>query len=120
MKTVFGKSFAGSSVYLYFENPAGSGRTVFIITIDVIPLGQAHVDVYRNNTITSPGTKLDPVNLNFGKDIPSVVYAEYGGTYTLGKLVKSTVCPRGRKKRVVGNAVEVDESVVMPWQQLPN
>jgi len=104
----------GSSVYLYFENPVGSGRIVFIVTIDVIPLGQAHVDVHRNNTITSPGTKLDPVNLNFGSNIQSVVYAEHGGSYTLGDLVKSTVCPGGTKKRVVGGAVEVGESVVIP------
>jgi len=104
----------GSSVDLYFENPAGSGRYVFIVTIDVIPLGQSHVDVYRNNSVASPGTKLDPVNLNFGKDIPSVVHAEVQGTYTLGKLVKPTVCPGGTKKRVVGGAVEVGESVVIP------
>jgi len=104
----------GSSVYLYIENPAGSGRTVFMITIDVIPLGQAHVDVYRNNTVTSPGTKLNPVNLNLGSGIQSVVYAEHGGSYTVGELVKPTVCPGGTKKRVVGGAVEVGESVVMP------
>ena len=104
----------GSSVYLYFENPAGSGRTVFIIAIDVVSLGQAHVDVYRNNAITSSGTKLNPVNLNFGSNIKSVVHAEHGGSYSLGDLVKPTVCPGGTKKRVVGGAVEVGETVIIP------
>ena len=105
---------SGSSVDLYFENPADSGREVDIVVIGVTPLAQAWIDIYRGNTITVSGTVLTPLNLNLGKNIPSVVHAEYGGTYGLGDLALDGVCPGGSKKEAVGGARDVGETVVMP------
>lgn len=75
---------------------------------------QAWVDVYRNNTVSSSGTSVTPVNLNFGSSNTSVVNVEYGGSYVAGSLVHSTVVPGGSQIRAVGSAVEVGESVVIP------
>jgi len=103
-----------ASVDIYFENPSGSGRTVNIVIVEVVSLAQAHVDIYRGNTVTAPGTPLTPLNLNLGSPTASVVNAEYGGAYTLGSLALNTVCPGGSRIRAVGGATEVGETVVAP------
>jgi len=104
----------GASVDLFFKNPAGSGRQVFLVATEVIVFGQCHVDIYRENTVTVSGTPITPVNLNFEKVISSVANVEYGGTYALGTLTLQTVCPGGAKVRAVGAATEVGETVVIP------
>ncbi len=104
---------ADGSVELYFENPANSGRKVYIVVVEVVSFAQAWIDIYRNNSVSSSGTKLVPVNLNFEKNIQSIVGAEYGGTYNLGSLVHSTVVPGGSQIRAIGGAVEVGESVII-------
>mgnify|MGYP000651507505 CR=1 FL=1 len=103
-----------ASVDIYFENPSGSGRTVYIVMIEVVSFAQAHIDIYRNSTVTSSGTSITPVNLNFSSTITSVANVEYGGTYTLGTLTLNTVCPGGRAIRAVGGASEVGETVIIP------
>jgi len=105
---------ADASADLYFENPANSGREAFIVMIEVVSFGQAHIDIYRGNEIVANGTKLTPVNLNFEKTITSVVNAEYGGTYTLGTLTLNTVCPGGALIRAIGGTAEVGETAVIP------
>jgi len=105
---------SGASVDLYFENPSGSKRQVFIVVVEIVSLAQAYIDIYRGNTVTAPGTALTPVNLNFEKNIPSVVNVEYGGTYTTGTLTLNTVCPGGSKKEAVGGNAEVGETVIIP------
>jgi len=105
---------SGSSVDIFFENPSGSGRRVFIIMIEVVSFAQAWIDIYRNNTVSASGTSITPVNLNFENGYASVVNVEYGGTYTTGTLVHSTVCPGGSAIRAVGGTAEVGESVVIP------
>ena len=62
---------------LYFENPSGSGRTVYIAVIEVVSLAQAWVDIYRGNTVSASGTSVQPVNLNFGSPVTSPVIIEY-------------------------------------------
>ncbi len=104
----------GASVDVYFENPNGSGRRVFIVTIEVVVFGQCHIDIYRGNSITASGTSITPMNLNFEKTIPSVVNVEYGGTYALGTQTVQTVCPGGYRVRAIGGTMEVGETVVIP------
>ena len=99
---------------LFFENPSDSGKTVNIVIVEVVSLAQAHVDIYRGNTVTTPGTPLIPVNLNLGSPTTSVVNAEYGGAYALGELAVNTVCPGGSHVRAIGAATEVGETVVVP------
>lgn len=110
----FSSIASGSSVDLYFENPLGSGRRVYIITVEVTSLAQAWIDIYRGNTVAAHGTALTPVNLNFEKNIPSIVNAEYGGTYGLGTLTLDDLCPGGSKKEAVGGDAEVGETVIIP------
>jgi len=105
---------ADAYVDLYFENPSGSGREVFIIVIEVVSFAQAYVDIYKDNTKTAAGTPLTPVNLNFEKSVNSVVNVEYGGSYTLGSLVSNTVCPGGSRIRATGGATEVGECIIIP------
>ena len=105
---------SGASVDLYFENPSGSRRKVFIIKITVTALAQCDIDIYENNTITANGTSLTPRNLNRGSKIKSVVNAEYGGTYGLGNLILDDVCPGGSKKEAIGGAAEVGETAIIP------
>jgi len=105
---------AGSSVDVYFENPSNSGRQVFLVVVEVVSLAQAYIDIYRGNTVTVSGTALTPVNLNFEKNIPSVVNVEHGGTYGLGTLTLNTVCPGGSKKEAIGGNAEVGETAVIP------
>jgi len=104
----------GSSVDLYFENPSDSGRTVYLITVEVGSFGQAYIDVYRSNTVTASGTTLTPVNLNFASSNSSVVKVEYGGTYTTGTLTLNTICPGGKRSRAVGALADIGECAVMP------
>jgi len=104
----------GSSADVYFENPAGSGRDVFLMVVEVIATGQCHVDVYRANTVNVAGTPLTPVNLNFKSGVSSVANVEHGGTYTTGTLTLNTVCPGGFRVRAVGGAAEVGETAVIP------
>ena len=105
---------SGDSVEIYFENPANSGRVVFIISIEITTFAQAWADVYRNNSVTSSGTTTTPVNLNFGSNIASVVSVEYGGTYSLGDNVHNTVVPGGSRIRAIGSQSEVGEVVIIP------
>ena len=105
---------SGASVDFYFENPSGSGVDVFMIAVEVTALASCHIDIYRNNSISSAGTMVTPVNLNFSSTNTSVVQAEYGGTYTLGNLVKQTICPGGSKKEAIGGLASIGENVVIP------
>ena len=103
-----------ASVDVYFENPVGSGKKVYIIEIEVISLGQAYIDIYRGNTVTASGTAITPVNLNFEKATVSVCNVEHSGTYATGTLTLSAVCPGGSKKQACGGQASVGEVVVMP------
>ena len=105
---------AGDSIDVYFENPTGSGRQVFLISVEITSFAQAWIDIYRGNIVTASGTPITPVNLNFAKAIGSVANLEYGGTYTLGTLVLNTVCPGGSKKQAVGAMADVGETAVIP------
>jgi hypothetical protein len=104
---------AGASVNIYFENPADSGREVFVVVIDVISFAQAWVDVYRGAT-ASGGTSITPVNLNLGSAVSSVANVKHGVTYSGEVLVHSTVIPGGSKVQATGGAAEVGETVVIP------
>jgi len=105
---------SGVAVDVFFENPSGSGKKANIVIIEVVSMAQAHVDIYRGNGVASPGTAITPVNLNLGSTNTSVVNVRYGGTYMLGDLALSTVCPGGSRLRAVGGAVEVGETVLVP------
>jgi hypothetical protein len=103
-----------AAVNLYFENPSGSGREIFIVVIDIISFAQAWIDVYRGNTVSVHGTSITPVNLNFVSERGSVAKAEYGGTYVVGTRVHSTVCPGGSRVQATGGVAEVGETVIIP------
>jgi len=107
---------ADGTADVYFENPSGSGVTVFLIAVECTSLAQGWIDLYRDATVTSSGTELTPVNLNQESDIVSGVSVEYGGTYDISgaTLVHNTVIPGGTKKEAVGTYAEVGESVVIP------
>jgi len=102
-----------SSVDLFFENPSGSNKNVFIMAIEVASSGLFWVDIFRGNSITTSGTSLSPVNLNTSSNNSSVVSAEYGGTYATGTLVHNTVAPGGTLVRAIGSIAEVGESIVL-------
>ncbi|RLG77351.1 MAG: hypothetical protein DRO12_02425, partial [Thermoprotei archaeon] len=105
---------SNSHVDLYFENPSESDKTVYIMLVEVVSMGQAWVDIYRDNSVSASGTALTPMNLNMGSTNESVVNAEHGGTYTTGTLALNIVCPGGSGVRAIGAAVEVGENVIMP------
>jgi hypothetical protein len=102
-----------AEVNIYFENPSGSGKEVFIVVIDIISFAQAWIDVYRGVT-PSGGTAITPVNLNFAKAISSIANVKYGVTYTGGTPVHNSVCPGGSRVQATGGAAEVGETVVIP------
>ena len=104
----------GEVAEIYFENPQDSNKKVYIIAILVSSTGKAFIDIYRNNSIATSGTKLEPVNLNFGSNNNSVVYAEYGGSYNLGDKVFDDLNPGGAKTKAIGWVSEVGESVIIP------
>ena len=91
-----------------------AGVTIYIISIDIVAFAQAWVDIYRDNTITTNGTAITPINLNLGSTNTSPALVEYGGSYTIGQPVHSTVVPGGSLIRAVGGASEVGESVIIP------
>jgi len=101
---------------VYFENPSGSNRTIFMIAIECTSLGQGWVDLYRDASVTSSGTKLTPVNLNQESTNTSAVEVEYDGTYDISEaqLVHNTVVPGGSRIRAVGGFAEVGEAVIIP------
>jgi hypothetical protein len=99
---------------VYFENPAGSSRDIYIVIVEVISTGQGWCDVFRDNTVTAAGTAMTPINLNLGSSVTSIVSTEYGGTYTAGTQVHNTVVPGGSAIRAIGGATEIGESVIIP------
>ena len=101
-------------VDVLFANPSASGLIVRLGAVEVVSLAQAHVDIYRNVTVSSPGTPIVPVNLNLGSSNTSSMHVEYGGTYTVGTPTLTTVCPGGSKIRAVGGATEVGELALIP------
>ena len=106
---------ADAYVDLLFSNPSGSGRTAYLVVIEVVGLAQAYVDIYRGVTVTTSGTALTPVNLNLGSSEVSVVDVEYNGTYSLpAEPALNTVCPGGSHVRAVGGATEVGETAIIP------
>ena len=106
---------ADAYVDFLFSNPPGSGKTAHIIVVDVVSLAQAHVDIYRDVSVTAPGTAVTPVNLNLGSAGESSMDVEYGGTYSLPPEPSlNTVCPGGSHIRAVGGATEVGEKAVVP------
>lgn len=104
----------GDSVDVYFENPANSGRDVYLVIIDIIGTNALHADFYHDNVVVTPSTTMPRYNLNFKSTITSVFYFEYGGSYTLGDLVHQVLIPRGPGARAVGGATEVGEAVIIP------
>ena len=108
----FANVSVGANIEMFFENPANSGRTVYIIAVECVTQGRAWIDLYRGATITTPGTSLTPVNLNFASTNTSVVSVEYGGTYdvTGAALVHETISPSGK---AIGSLAEVGETVIM-------
>ena len=105
---------ADGTVDIYFENPSNSDKTVRMVVIFVKTFAKAWVDIYRANSVTSAGTQMSPVNLNFGSSNSSVVVIYQGGTYNLGPNVHETVIPGGSHPRAIGDAAEVGETVVIP------
>jgi len=105
---------SGSVIEIFAENPSDSGRVVYVIAAEVVSSGYAYIDIYRNNTLVSSGTQLTPANLNFASAITSPCIINYGGTYTAGMLVHSTLNVGGSKNFAVGGLAEVGESVVIP------
>ena len=101
-------------VDMYFENPSGSGKKVYVAIIEVVTFAQAWVDIYRNVSVTSEGTQLTPVNLNLGSNNQSVAKVMYGGTYSVGTPALNTVCPGGSLIRAIGGATEVGETAIIP------
>jgi len=105
---------ADGSIEMLFDNAEESGKVVFNTMVDIISTGQAWVDIYRDNEVTLAGTGLTPINLNFESANTSVSTIEYGGNYTAGDLVHSTVIPGGDKIRAVGAESEIGETVILP------
>jgi len=105
---------AGADVDVYMENPAGSGRDVYLVIIDIISTQAAYADFYHDSVVTATGTELSAYNLNFKSTITPVFSLEYNGTYTLGDLVHQMLIPSGRGVRAVGGATELGEAVIIP------
>jgi len=99
---------------VWFENPDGSGREVNIVAVEVALLGQAWIDIYRDNVKIASGIPIPTMNLNLGSPNEAVALPEYGGQYQAGKLAHSTVAPGGRLVRILGSVVEVGERLKMP------
>lgn len=99
---------------VWFENPANSGREVNIVAVEVALLGQAWIDIYRDNVKVASGTPIRVMNLNMGSMIEATALPEYGGQYTPGATIHSTVAPGGRLVRVLGSVVEAGERVKIP------
>jgi len=110
----FGAVSSASSVYMYLENPSNSGKNIYLVAIEVISTGQFWVDIYVDNTVSSAGTTITPVNLNLESTNSSVAYVEYGGTYSLGTQIHQTVAPGGSGIRAIGSVVNVSEAMIMP------
>lgn len=104
----------GAAVESFFENPGGSGRVVNIVSVEVALLGQAWIDIYRDNVKVEEGVRMPAFNLNMASSMAPAALPEYGGQYEAGRLVHSTVAPGGRLVRVLGSVVEVGERVKMP------
>jgi len=103
-----------AQVQVLLENPSGSGRTVYLVLIEVVSTGQGHVNVHVNNTVSTSGTSLTPQNLRIGSSITPVANVEYGGSYTVGDTYQQTVLPGGSGVRAVGSIYGLGESVIIP------
>lgn len=99
---------------VYFENPVTSGREVTNVAVLITVTSKAYIDVYKNNTEITSGTKITPTNLNFGSSIEPKAVVKYGGSYSFGQKVREPVAPGGTGVRAVGSLVEVGENITMP------
>ena len=103
-----------ASVDMYVENPSGSGVYMYIIAVEIASYGQGWIDFYRNNSISTSGTRANIFPLFLGSAKTSKIYIEYGGTYTLGDLAMYTITPGGRRSRAIGSLAEVGETLIIP------
>jgi len=107
---------SGSTFQIMLENPANSGKTIHIVTVECTSTGQARVDIYHGGSITG-GTSITPRNLDLSITTnQSVAQVTSGGTVDVTGLTpsKKTVVPGGKSIRVVGGAAEIGEAVKMP------
>jgi|Deesub1362A_J573_1020465.scaffolds.fasta_scaffold00327_8 hypothetical protein len=107
---------ADDSVYMYFKNPSTNTRTIYMVAVECSSNAQGWVDVYRNVSVTTPGTAITPINLNLGSSITSSVEVRYGGVYdtTGATKVHETVAPGGTGVHATGWVAEVGEAVLIP------
>lgn len=115
---VASKSFksVGSGAYkqILFRNPAGSGRQINIVLVEVVGLAELYAEIYVGNTITTVGTTVTPLNLRPSTGIASGAQIAYDGTYTLGSLIYDMVCPGGSRNFAVGGALALGEAGLFP------
>jgi|Deesub1362A_J573_1020465.scaffolds.fasta_scaffold00652_18 hypothetical protein len=107
---------SGSTAEMYFENPSGSGRNIYVILIRCVSEAQGTVDIYTGVSVSSSGTTITPVNLNLGSTNTSIANVEHSGTYDItgATLFQETVAPGGTGVHATGDIAEVGESVIMP------
>ena len=102
------------TIYILFRNPSNSGRNMVIVLVEIVGLAQLHVDIYKNNVITSDGTLIPILNLNLASSVTSKAVIAYSGSYTLGAMIYNMVVPGGSHIMAVGGAAQIGETVILP------
>ncbi len=74
---------ADGIINVYFGNPAGSGKNIKLVKIEIITTSQFYLDMYMNNTVDTLGTASIIMNLNIENENTSVVKVEHSGDIRL-------------------------------------
>lgn len=108
----------GATTNILIQNPDGSGVEVHVILVEVVTGGSGAIDVYKDVEVTTLGSEIPKVNLNFGSDrIPNAVVTR-DNSYTGGELIGQTMVfggtVGGKGGVAVGGLMDVGEKVIIP------
>jgi len=104
---------AGDSAEILFEVPENTNRDIYIIDISIATLSECYLDIFIDSTVVSSGTKLTPFNLNTNYESDTTVNIEYGGTYSDGQLIYSSVIPGGFRVNALGYVVTAGAGIIL-------
>jgi len=105
---------SGSSVDFVINNPADSGRDLYLLTIQITGTDQAWIDMFVDSQGLGSGMALSPANKYIGHSMTAKAVIEVDGSYTPGTKVHETVLPGGSGRFATGGSAELGVGGIIP------
>lgn len=103
---------------LYIGNPSENSKPLYLSMIESSTTGQALLDIEENVTIDTTGSDIPVFNRYVGSENESVMDVMYGGSYSGGTSVHTTILPGGLRAQRVGTKDMLATVVIPPDNSL--